>query len=849
MHSEAFLSEILPAELEEIRKRRETLDMDTDSLDAQMSVDRDIVGLALSGGGIRSATFSLGVIQSLAKHGLLRHVDYLSTVSGGGYIGSCLSALLNDPDNRPEGDRFPLRYTSGNRETPALTHLRNSSNFLSPGGLLNKLRLPNLLLRGVIMMLFVFLPFIMLAVFVTEVAYEFGPHWDNLPKLAILSVGVFLVLAIAFPFLLKLLRRVFDWRWRNRFELLLTVPLLVAGVVLALVPMMHLTRNSIEHSTEQVRAALENLGWQGVWWLAAVIVAILLLFMLAGKASENVSKLRGKLLLGIVGLLGPAILFSIYLLLCLWQIDSPFIPAGSDKVLNQAVACGDTPCLVEDDATDKHRHMQPLGLLKALAASDPTPEEKADLLHVLKGRNIEFYDDAIVTCVSDVPCDAAPRGSWKQDTRTWLIVDNWDDNPAKRALCPPGPDHDLKYRLIELTEEQKWIKQNCTYFERVSERSLGISGAQLFLFTNPRDLWFAGTFLFLLAFNRLFLDINITSPHGFYRDRLSRAFLFKVRGDDTEQIDTLKLSGLNADGTAAPYHLINTALNLQGSNDPGLRGRMSDFFVFAKHHTGSEHTGYVPTIDMEKYDRHLDLATAAAISGAAAAPNMGTTTSRSLIFIMTLLNIRLGYWLPNPRIVSRRWWLKRFRLSGARSTLIWNEALGNLDASHSHVNVSDGGHIENLAIYPLLKRRCRFIVAVDGEADPHMTFGGLVTLMRFARIDLGIDINMDLEGLRKNKRGDSKQGWTYGEIRYGDGEIGHLLYIKLSVCGKEPEYVRAYRAKHAEYPHESTADQFFSEEQFEAYRALGAYIAEDMFAHLSKLEGFRDIRGVTATQP
>lgn len=847
MHSEAFLSKVLPAELEEIRKRRETLDMDTESLRTQNGVDRNLVGLALSGGGIRSATFSLGVIQSLAKHGLLRHVDYLSTVSGGGYIGSCLSALLNDPDNRPDGDRFPLRYTSGNRETAALTHLRNSSNFLSPGGLLNKLRLPNLLLRGVVMMLFVFLPFIMLAVFATEAAYEFGPHWDNLPTLVIISVGVFLVLAIAFPFLLKLLRGVFDWRWRNRFELLLTIPLLIGGVTLLLVPMMHLTRNSIEHSTEQVRAAIENLGWQGVWWAAAVIIAILLLFMLAGKASENVSKLRGKVLLGIVGLLGPAILFTIYLLLCLWQIDSPFIPAGSDRVLNEAVACGDTPCLVEEGAADMHHKLQPLGLLKALAASDPTPTTKADLLHALEGRSIEFYDDAIVSCVSDVPCDEAPSGSWEDDKRVWLVVDNWRPDAAKRALCPSKADHDLKYKLVGLTEEQAWIKQNCTYFERVSERSLGISGAQLFLFTNSRDLWFAGTFLFLLAFNRLFLDINITSPHGFYRDRLSRAFLFKARSDETEQIDALKLSELNAEGTAAPYHLINTALNLQGSKDPSLRGRMSDFFVFAKHHTGSEHTGYVPTVDMEKYDKHLDLATAVAISGAAAAPNMGTTTSRALIFVMTLLNIRLGYWLPNPSFVASNAWLKRFRLSGARSTLIWNEALGSLDANRTHVNVSDGGHIENLAIYPLLKRRCRFIVAVDGEADPDMSFGGLVTLMRFARIDLGIDITMDLESLRKNKRGDSKQGWTYGKIEYGDGEIGHLLYMKLSVTGKEPEYVRSYRAKNIEYPHESTADQFFSEEQFEAYRALGAYIAEGMFAHLSKLEGFRDMRGVTAT--
>ena len=53
-----------------------------------------LVGLAFSGGGIRSATFNLGVVQALAKLRILRHVDYLSTVSGGGYIGGWLTAMI-----------------------------------------------------------------------------------------------------------------------------------------------------------------------------------------------------------------------------------------------------------------------------------------------------------------------------------------------------------------------------------------------------------------------------------------------------------------------------------------------------------------------------------------------------------------------------------------------------------------------------------------------------------------------------------------------------------------------------------------------------------------------------------
>jgi predicted acylesterase/phospholipase RssA len=52
------------------------------------------VGLAFSGGGIRSATFNLGVIQALAEKKLLQKFDYLSTISGGGYIGSWLSLFI-----------------------------------------------------------------------------------------------------------------------------------------------------------------------------------------------------------------------------------------------------------------------------------------------------------------------------------------------------------------------------------------------------------------------------------------------------------------------------------------------------------------------------------------------------------------------------------------------------------------------------------------------------------------------------------------------------------------------------------------------------------------------------------
>jgi uncharacterized short protein YbdD (DUF466 family) len=209
---------------------------------------------------------------------------------------------------------------------------------------------------------------------------------------------------------------------------------------------------------------------------------------------------------------------------------------------------------------------------------------------------------------------------------------------------------------------------------------------------------------------------------------------------------------------------------------------------------------------------------------------------------MTLLNLRLGYWLPNPVFINRERWRDKLRLGNAKPELIWKESLGLLNTEGSHINISDGGHIENLGIYPLLKRKCKFIVAVDGEADPNCTFEGLVTLMRYARIDLGIEITIDLDKLRKNKRGFSEEHWSLGKIAYSDGEVGQLLYIKISVTGDEPEYVRSYRSSHPEFPHQSTTNQFFTEDQFEAYRALGEHCCEGMLAGVEDIGGFASFR-------
>jgi hypothetical protein len=152
-----------------------------------------------------------------------------------------------------------------------------------------------------------------------------------------------------------------------------------------------------------------------------------------------------------------------------------------------------------------------------------------------------------------------------------------------------------------------------------------------------------------------------------------------------------------------------------------------------------------------------------------------------------------------------------------------------LDESRLYVNVSDGGHIENLGVYELLRRRCAVIVACDAEADPHMNFASMAALLRYASIDLGVRVKIDLDALRPGAQGFSRAHAAVGEIDYGNGERGTLVYIKSSLGEGHDEVVRGYKSGHPDYPHESTADQFFNEAQFEAYRSLGYQIAGAAF--------------------
>src|SRR6185503_20933562 len=140
---------------------------------------------------------------------------------------------------------------------------------------------------------------------------------------------------------------------------------------------------------------------------------------------------------------------------------------------------------------------------------------------------------------------------------------------------------------------------------------------------------------------------------------------------------------------------------------------------------------------------------------------------------------------------------------------------------------------DNVGIYPLLERRCQVIIACDAEADPSIAFGSFTEALRHAYVDLGVDVDIDLSMLLPDPAtGLSKAHCAIGRIRYPEcpGRPNWLIYMKNSLTGNEPAPVLNYKRTSPEFPHESTADQFFDDSQFESYRALGDHIAEETFA-------------------
>jgi len=193
------------------------------------------------------------------------------------------------------------------------------------------------------------------------------------------------------------------------------------------------------------------------------------------------------------------------------------------------------------------------------------------------------------------------------------------------------------------------------------------------------------------------------------------------------------------------------------------------------------------------------------------------------------------------------------------TVLYWTELLGIASHKDPIVYLSDGGHFENLGMYELLRRRCKYIIAVDCSGEPSdpdadLDFSGLAEPARRGRIDFGIDIDIDLRPLmRDNKTGKVDSHFAVGRIAYptesgrglgypSEESTGIVVYIKPGrVEGPQPPDIINYmRQIGPAFPHDPTSDQQFDSAQFESYRKLGYTAGQEVIKAFGDRSGARD---------
>jgi hypothetical protein len=381
------------------------------------------------------------------------------------------------------------------------------------------------------------------------------------------------------------------------------------------------------------------------------------------------------------------------------------------------------------------------------------------------------------------------------------------------------------------------------------------------------------------------------SMHNFYRERLCEAYFVtrkrsisggKVRAV-TEPVpfaERLLLSDCDwrrPDDRSVPELLIGAAVN---ATDRSISfGSGAAPFVFSPSQCGSEQLGWTKTCDLEPpfEDGGADLTLPAmvAISGAAISPVMGRLTVRSFRFLLALLNIRLGVWIPRPRqdgqergptsperavarLPARMQKLPTKAIAGWREPgayYVLREGLGLTSLSGRFVYVTDGGHWENLGLYELVRRRCTHIFAFDATNNPK---DGLADLSRccqllFSRLGVEIAIDPGDWAALAEHDGMSQSPVVVGEIRYPDAPPGRLVFARCALWpGVPPELVR-HAAMDGRFPKHSTSNQFLTGDQFEAYRRLGWCVGDlaekSMARHLIDERFDEGAQTASATRP
>jgi Patatin-like phospholipase len=874
---------LLQQELTAIDVRRKKLDIERAERGAdpyQHAAKSGLMGLCFSGGGIRSATFNLGVLQGLAELKLLRCFDYLSTVSGGGYIHQWFAAwskrhgfeevekqLIPPPDTdnpgtHPEPIRWLRRYSnyltpqtgilSGDTWVAFAIWLRNTllNQIILASGLLFLMLVPHLLekltfsARNVTLMAAIIVVLHLIAIyFVGKELLTFTPtSAGGQPPKALGQGGVYA--AIVLPLVVSAVLLTLLIPYLSAPTLGVDLLLLLFGMALTITfaggaPLAYLKTHA---NTSKFNTVSEFWNvpkcWAHVKFVFVVIGQILVcaLATFAGAAWVIAGLYRLPQYL-------PSITTAAKLpgtSPLLWQIFlivAPPLVLGGPLVMMLFVVgfLG---------RTFRNSHREWLSRIAAWMG--------LFMLIWILALVFSFLGRKIVLWIAQTVWVRLPLlATWVAGSLGGLLA-------GKSASSSGGSDDKAPPQTLS-----ELIAVVGPYIFIVGLLLLLAALGDTILMRLPGPLALAGIYGGLFVICVLFawrVDINEFSLHAFYRNRLTRCYLGASRvprrpnpftGFDDNDADVAVCDLTPENNYNGPFPIFCTTLNLTFGQDLAWQERKGASFVFtplysgydvawtaAKGETNLRFNGFVKTPHYAYPETGVHLNTAVAISGAALSPNMGYHTNAATAFLMTVFSVRLGWWLRNPRTLDEDGTrLGRPadypRPSPSFSLLaLAKELLGRTDDTSSYVYLSDGGHFDNMGLYELVRRRCRYIVICDSEDDGDLKFSGIGMAIRKCRIDFGVEISLDLRLLQRPK--DSAYSSAHcvaGTVRYPEDpdNPGTVVYLKSTLTGDEPADVLNYKSEHACFPHDSTTNQWFTESQFESYRRLGHHVAFSVF--------------------
>lgn len=766
------------SDAEAVRQRRAALKNDDGS--ALLGPEAPVIGLALSGGGIRSATFCLGLLRALARNGVLHRFDYLSTVSGGGYIGAMWGRLFH----REAKGALEVERGLADDGSLLLWWLRNNGRYLLPSGGRDLLQAFSGQFRSFVATQFevmVVSLFLACLVVLPHVIYSLLLGPSSVPLLSI-SLWWWLM---PLPGVAALTLSYGYWMLGLAVRLGFGLSVLAAGVAGYLLYLGFLSPVPPSGPLlDMIRAGALVVVPVVFGWLAAVV---------SNRRREQESN-RVAYTKGLAFSFGAAGLLLV--LGCLdmgsWVLRDAFLDIlHGEERLTLSLGIGWTSLLVV-----VARAIAPLLSSKERVAATGLPLEAVGNVLGL----------ALITLVAVFWLGVFQMILLPNDDAAFM---GW---PAAYLYFPVAVLVGMVFLLLTGNELQQLNRSSLHFFYRSR-----LARTYLSVGNYPE----AGR-----ASEGSRFPISPLAQNNRDLTGLTQRVTDLLPGDDT-LLDTYC-----PHASGGPIHLINCCINQTTDDRTGLFNADRKGVSLTVGPLGVETGTQLPTAGSRKSLAGTSLAEWVAISGAAIGSGMGSLTRPGVAIMTFLSGFRLGYW--QHALIARRA-APKFGLAKYRSMLQEMFArFPGLNAPYWYI--SDGGHFDNTGVYALLKRRLPLILLADCGADPDYRFADVENLVRKARIDHDALIEFvdptslaPLVGPLAPRFGEPSSIGPGGDeahlmlarVSYRDGFKGALLVVKPRLVPDLDLDITGYAARNPAFPQQSTLNQFFSEEEWEGYCSLG----------------------------